>query len=312
MKAKTMLVAVAALLCASAIGQGKATIAVGEIEYKAMDSSEDKQYRAYGQDPRENTRAFVDMVTTALVKTNKFDVMERDRMNAILEEQGLTLVGVSSGGFDGNSLQLQGVDYILIGAITQYGQEASATQVGGFGSSSEKAVMSVDVRVIDIARGQIGFADTVTAEASGGGGFQVGGMGQAGASDESVLLGDVMRKTAQGVTNLIVGNIFPIKIVRVQANGEVMLNYGNSMLAEGNVLDVFSQGEAFVDPDTGEELGREEEHMGKLEIVSAQARFSKAKIIQGDGIADGMLARITNEVVDKKGKVKEKRKRRLW
>ena len=36
------------------------------------------------------------MVTTALVKTNKFDVMERDRMNAILEEQGLTLVPAAS------------------------------------------------------------------------------------------------------------------------------------------------------------------------------------------------------------------------
>ena len=312
MKIRTALLAVAAFVCASALAQGKATIAVGDIEYKAMDSSEDKQARAWGGTPRENTRAFVDMVTTALVKTNKFNVMERDRMNAILEEQGLTLMGVSSGGFDGNSLSLQGVDYILIGAITQYGQEASATQVGGFGSSSEKAVMSVDVRVIDISKGQIGFADTITAEVSGRGGFQVGGMGQAGDSDESVLLGDVMRKTAQGVTNLIVGNIFPIKIVRVQSNGEVMLNYGDSVLSQGQVLNVFSQGEAFIDPDTGEELGREEEHMGKLEIVSAQPRFSKAKIIQGDGIADGMLARVTNEVVNRKGEVKQKRKRRLF
>ena len=220
---------------------------------------------------------------------------------------------MSSGGFDGNSLSLQGVDYILLGAITQYGQESSATKVGGFGQASEKAVMSVDVRVIDVARGQIGFADTVTADASGSGGFSVGDIGTAGGSDESVLLGDVMRKTAQGVTNLIVGNIFPIKVVRVQANGDVMLNYGNSMLAVGIVLDVFSQGEAFVDPDTGEELGREEEFVGKLEVTSAQARFSKAKIVQDvGGIAEGMLVRITNEVVDKKGNVKEKRKRRLF
>ena len=83
--------AASAILCTTALAQGRATIAVGEIEYKAMDSGEDKRYRAYGQDPRENTRAFVDMVTTALVKTNKFDVMERDRMNAILEEQGLEI-----------------------------------------------------------------------------------------------------------------------------------------------------------------------------------------------------------------------------
>ena len=54
-------------------------------------------------------------------------------------------------------------------------------------------------------------------------------------------------------------------------------------------------------------------HTGNLEVTSAQARFSKAQIIAGEGsIADGMLARITNEVVDRKGKVKQKRKRRLF
>ena len=91
-----------------------------------------------------------------------------------------------------------------------------------------------------------------------------------------------------------------------------MLNYGNSLLSEGMVLDVFSQGEAITDYDTGEVIGHEEEMMGKLEVTSAQARFSKAIVIQGDGIAKDMLARITNEVVGKKGKVKEKRKRRLF
>ncbi len=291
-----------ALFGASALAQGKATIAVGEIEYKAMDSAEDKQARAWGGTPRENTRAFVDMVTTALVETNKFDVMERDRMEAILEEQGLSLVGISSGAFDGASLSLQGVDYILLRAITQYGQESSATQFGGIGSTSEKAVMAIDIRVIDIEKGAIGFADTVTAEAQGKGGFQVGGTGQAADSDQSVLFRDVMRMTVQNLTNLIVGNMFPIKIVRVQSNGEVMLNYGDSMLAVGDVLNVFSQGEAFTDPDTGELLGYEEEMMGKLEIISAQPRFSKARMIQGDNLAGGMLARVTNEVVGKKAK----------
>ena len=117
---------------------------------------------------------------------------------------------------------------------------------------------------------------------------------------------------AQNVTNAIVTSIYPVKVVRVQSNGEIMLNYGEGLLSVDDMLDVFTQGEAFTDPDTGEELGREEELVGKIMVVSVQSGFSKAQIVQGDGIADGMVARITKEVVDKKGNVKDKKKRRLF
>ena len=310
--AKTLMLAIFALWSASAFSQGKATIAVGHIEFRAVDSDQNKQYRAYGENPREDTRAFGDMLATALVKTNKFDVIERDRMAEILKEQQMSMEGIAKGGFEGRGLNLQGVDYVLTGAITEYGTSAKASSFGGFSSGSETARMAVDIRLLEVATGQIGLADTISAEAKMGGAFKVDGVASTGGTDSGAAMGEVMRKTAQGVTNLIVTVIYPIKVVRVQANGEVMLNYGNSMLAAGNVLDVFSQGEAFVDPDTGEELGREEEFIGKLEIISAQARFSKARIVEGDGIADGMLARITNQIIDKKGEAKTKKKRRLF
>ena len=106
-------------------------------------------------------------------------------------------------------------------------------------------------------------------------------------------------------------SIYPVRIVRVQSNGEIMLNYGSGLLAQGDVLEVFTQGEAFIDPDTGEELGKEEEFAGRIEVSSVQPRFSKATVVEGD-IADGMLARKTDQVIDRKGRVKEKRKRRLF
>lgn len=311
---KAALAATAILaLCASSAFAQKATIAVGSIEFRAMDTSENKQYRAYGMDEqREDTRAFGDMLTTALVKTNKFNVIERDRMAEILQEQGLSLEGIAAGGFEGGGMNLQGVDYVLTGAITEYGTQAKASTFGGFSGGSETARMAVDVRVLEVATGAIGYADTVAAEASMGGAFQVEGVLSAGGADSSGAMGEVMRLSAQNVTNAVVTSIYPIKVVRVQANGEVMLNYGEGLLAGGEVLDVFTQGEAFIDPDTGEELGREEELIGKLSVTSVQSRFSKANVIQGSGIADGMLARITNEVVDSKGRTKEKKKRRLF
>lgn len=305
MKATAILLA--ALLAVASSGQGKATMAVGGIEYRAMDSESNKRLRAYGREPREDTRAFIDMITTALVKTNKFDVIERDRLGEIAQEQGIQ--AMNEGGFP-TGVSVEGVDYILLGAITEYGTKEQAAKFGKFGGASETARMAVDVRVIDAHTGSIGFADTISKEVRTGGAFAIEGVASGGESDSSAALGEVMRVTAKGVTALIVSNIFPIRVVAVQDNGEVMLNYGSALLGENDVLDVFTQGEAFVDPDTGEELGREETLAGKLQVTSVQDRFSKATVIEGEGLAKGMLARITNEVVNANGGKKTKKKRR--
>jgi len=68
-----------------------------------------------------------------------------------------------------------------------------------------------------------------------------------------------MRLPAQNMTNAVVTSNYPINVVRVQANGEVQLNYGEGLLSGSEMLDLFTQGQAFIDPDTGEELGREAE-----------------------------------------------------
>ena len=80
---------------------------------------------------------------------------------------------------------------------------------------------------------------------------------------------------------------------------------------EGNILEIFSQGEAFLDPDTGEKLGNEEELVGKVVVYNTQAKFSKAKVTEGKGsIEKGMVARVAAGTKDKQPQ-KEKKKL-LW
>ncbi len=288
----------------------KITIAIGDIEYRAKDSSENKQYRAYGSGSREDTRAFGDMVTTALVQTQKFNVIERDRMAEILKEQGLSLEGFTSDGYGGSDFNLQGVDYILTGAITEYGESAKSFKVTGFASGKKLATMAVDVRVLDVANGAIGFAESVEATVESGSALSLKGFQSGNNVSSGALLGDVMRLTATNVTNLIVSKIFPIKVVAITKSGEVMLNYGNGFLKEGNTVEVFSQGESFTDPDTGEVLGSEEELIAVLEVTSAQAKFSKSSVVEGDAskLEKGMIARLIAAKEGKKTKSKSKKK----
>lgn len=265
-------------------------IGVGDIEYRAPDSDRDKAYGAFGRGVREDTRAFIDMLTTALVKTQKFDVIERDRMEAILQEQGMGGFGLTDGYSD---LHLTGLDYIVIGAITQYGTTEEGASFGGFGTAKKKANMAVDVRVIDAENGTTAIAESVAVEADGSRGFAIEGVGARVKDDAAQLLGNVMRMAARDITFMVVSSVYPIRVATKSASGEVILNYGDGLLMDGDTLHVFSEGESFTDPATGEVLGSEEELVARITVTSAENRFSKARILSEYSPIDaGMIARI--------------------
>ncbi len=265
-------------------------IGVGKIEYRAPVSDRDKMYSAYGRGVREDTRAFIDMLTTALVKTDKFDVIERDRMEAILAEQSMGDFGVTDGY---SNLHLTGLDYVVIGAITQYGVTEEVAGFGGFGTAKKKANMAVDVRVLDAENGTVTIAESVSVDADGSRGFAVEGVGARVKDDDAQLLGNVMRRAARDVTFMVVSSVYPIRVATKTGDGEIILNYGDGLLVDGDTLHVYSEGESFTDPATGEVLGSEEELVARIAVTSAENRFSKARILaEYSPVEAGMIAKI--------------------
>ena len=282
------------ILSSQLVAQGKATIGIDQIEFRGMDSTENKVLGIQG-----DTAAFIDMVATALVKTGKFDVVERDRVDTIVAEQTGIARGSSQPNF--NFQGANAVDYVLTGAITEYGMKEQEVNVGRFGGtsmSSQIARMAVDVRVLDVSTGQIGFAETISAEVSASGGVGFGGFSSAQGTSEGDFLGQVMRKTAQGVVNLIVSNIFPVTVMQVSLDGTAYLNYGNSVLAVGDLLNIYEQsGPALIDPATGLSLGGPERLVGSIEVTDTNPNYSMGvSVTEGLVLAAGMTARIPNQL----------------
>lgn len=294
--------AIAAILGGIMLSQSawaqRATVGIYAIEYKAKESSETRRLKAYGKGAEEETRAFIDMLNTALVKTNKIHVIERDRLDDLWEERGLQAFqqGLATGTVALPKGGISEVDYIITGAITEFGVSATASSFGKLATASESATMAVDIRMIDAKTGRVGVAENVTVSETGGFALQQGENVFGSGGDAGKLLGAVMRKAANNVTGLIVTSIYPIRVINVGADKTIVLNYGNALLNEGNILDVFSVGEEFVDPDTGETLGSEEVFVGKIKVTSATAKFSKAALHQEDeakgDIEKGMIVRL--------------------
>jgi curli biogenesis system outer membrane secretion channel CsgG len=189
-----LLVALVAPVLADAAGKSdKPRIAVLELKNKA-----DNQWWYHG-----GAAATQDVFVTELVKSGKFRVVEREQLEALMQEKNLTL----SGDVDPKTAvkigKLLGVNYLLTGAVTEYGvtdKGAHGSGIGrlpGFSAGKRSFVAAINARLIDTNTGEIVWADEARAEESSVK-VSVGGFG--GGVDDERMFDKVMKPCVQQLT----------------------------------------------------------------------------------------------------------------
>ncbi len=100
------------------------------------------------------------------------------------------------------------------------------------------------------------------------------------------------RQAASRVTNAVVGALFPIQVVQTQG-ADIFVNRGEGGgIAPGETYQLFSVGEALIDPVTREKLGQAEELLGDVEVIRVTPRFSVVRArapLTGDAKAGDVL-----------------------
>lgn len=264
--------------------QNKVIIAVGEIRDNVGNA---------------NPANFQTMLETLLIQTNKFDVIERSRLDEVLSERGLSMAGIAGGqeGIGG----IEGVDYLIYGAITKLGKSEKQSNLAiiGINRNNKNYVAAVDLRIVDVSTGKMVLADTVDVSTKSGGSFTVVGLQGYGAigtsGSEGDPLSDVQRLAAVELAGVITTTINPIKVANVGSDGTIILNYGESVLLDEEFLKLYRIGEGFTDPDTGEVLGAEEVEIGAVQVHDPLAKYSKTKLVLGETPQVGDIARKLNE-----------------
>ncbi|MGE5234098.1 MAG: CsgG/HfaB family protein [Acidobacteriota bacterium] len=172
-------------LVAAAAGAGdKPRIAVLEFKNKA-----DNQWWYHG-----GATAAQDVFVTELVKSGKFRVIEREQLDALMREKGLSLSGDIDPSTAIKAGKLLGLNYLLTGAVTEYGE----TDVGGggFGISAgkKKFVAAMNARLINTTTGEIVWADEGRGEESS---VKVSVFGVGGGVDDSRMFDKVLKPIIQ-------------------------------------------------------------------------------------------------------------------
>jgi curli biogenesis system outer membrane secretion channel CsgG len=171
----------------SAAAGDKPRVAVLEFKNKA-----DNQWWYHG-----GATAAQDVFVTELVKSGKFRVVEREQLAALMEEKNLTLSGDVDPATAVRIGKLLGVNYLLTGAVTEYGN----TDVGGggFGVSAgkRKFVAAMNARLIDTSTGEIVWADEAREEEAS---VKVSVFGVGGGVDDDRMFDKVLKPVIQQLT----------------------------------------------------------------------------------------------------------------
>lgn len=159
-----------------------------------------------------------------------------------------------------------GADYLVLAALKGFDAEASSQQrLSGRTVSRTRVSVSIDVRVVDIATGQIKFAQTHV---------------DARRLAPGYTLAQYAAEVGEDIGQVIGTAIYPIALVA--ASGDVVtLNQGGDTVRVGRQYRVVKLGQPIVDPYTRESLGQEEIDVARIEITSVTDRTSSGRLVHG-------------------------------
>lgn len=231
----------------------------------------------------------------ALADTRRFDLVARSDLATVLKEQDLADSGLvdPSDPQTARAFALAGARYVATISIDNF-QDAVATAdfTGGLGNTSmERRTIQLQatLKVFDTTTGVLLDSTTLAIEDAQvretlPGATQTGRLTNA-------LLADVAHRLARDTANAIMNTIAPARVLAYTL-GQVTLNRGEGTGIEaGQIWRAYHTGPALIDPDTGENLGREEIPVGWVRITEVTPKFSKATAIEDTGISQGAVLR---------------------
>tara|TARA_B100000683_G_C12438910_1_gene535152 strand:+ start:313 stop:1242 length:930 start_codon:yes stop_codon:yes gene_type:complete len=249
-----------------------------------------RNYREYKNSKAGN---FQTMLETQMVKVGRFKIMERNRLDEVLGEQGL------QGEFSdaGTAMNIGAIDYLVYGSITKFGTKKKEISTKSFATVKVIAEFGIDLKVVDATTGEIRRAETIDVSLETGSGMATNGI-QTGDTLADPLA-DVQRRAAKQVAAAISESIFPIEVITFREDTNqsccAYLNYGSALLSVGDKLKVVVLGESLIDETTGLDLGSTEKTIGIVQVTEALDKFSKAKVVSGETPGKGQIARILKD-----------------
>jgi curli biogenesis system outer membrane secretion channel CsgG len=152
------------------------------------------------------------MLSNELSSSGDFRVVERQKLQAVMEEQNLGASGRVAAGTGAKIGKITGAQYLITGTVTAFEENTSSTGGGlsfkgiGFGGKQSEAYLAVDVRVINTTTSDVEFARTIEGRSKSSGvsvGVYRGGFGGSLAHEENTPAGKAIRAALVEITDYL-------------------------------------------------------------------------------------------------------------
>lgn len=260
-----------------------------------------------------------DLLVNYLVKDGTYSIIERKALDKILTEQNFSNSDRANPTSAAKIGKLLGVDAILVGSITQFGNETKKTNVGGggggfgglgiggFGHKKSKAIVALDARLVDIDTAEIlgvaegkGESSRESTSLLGGGsnwhGFGGGNADFGSADFQNTVIGEAVKAATEQLsseviadnTKLVARTIIVEGLVAAVDSGQIILNVGaKAGVKVGDQLNVERVTREIKDPSTGKVIRRLATSIGVVKVTDVDDISAVATAVSGSGFKVG-------------------------
>lgn len=262
-----------------------------------------------------------DMLITKLVQSGRFNVIARNEsFEEVKSEIDLGETGYIEEETKVEKGKVKGVDYILMGKVTNFGYKESGGGLGGMvpggwgdvNVKDKKAIVWIDFRLVDSKTGETLIAESAEGMEKKSGvdiaasdfGDWVGRVSFDSDEFRDSMVGKATIKAIDAIAEKIIGH-FPLTGAIIAVTGDrIIIDLGEGTgISEGQKFKVIK--EHLVKNEQGEVVFSEESEIGEVEITNIQLKSSMAKIISGcTDVKEGDIVR----AIEDKKKDKDKKK----
>ena len=264
-------------------------------------------------------RGMSDLTVKYLVKDGTYSVIDRKAMDKILAEQNFSNSDRANPNSAAKLGKLLGVDAIIVGSVTQFGNDTQNTKVGGggggwggygiggIGHKKSKAIVAVDARIINIDTAEIMGVASGKGESSrestsllGGGSNWHGWGGGAvdfGSSDfQQTILGEAVNAAVQQMSGELIADNSKLEARTIHVEGlvagvdgsQIILNVGGKAgLKVGDQLTVERITKEIKDPSTGQVIRRMSSPVGVIRLTDVDEISAVGAVVSGTGFKVG-------------------------
>lgn len=202
----------------------------------------------------------LDILSTKLGASNKFLLLERNDLSALLEE-------CQKGG---NAASTIGADYMIIGSITEFGRKDTG-KTGVFTAQKTQTVeAAVSIRLVDVATGLIIYSDEAkgSAELTSKTTLGIGGKAGFDATLSDKAISEAIGQLVENIINKCTNNPWKTYFLSYDADGVLIAGGKTQGIKEGMTFSVMTKGKKVKNPQTGIMITLPGKSVGTAKVIS--------------------------------------------